>query len=53
MERFEHYNQELSADVTAKTEQIASMQEEIIQGMARIIESRFCAGSNPCGTLSS
>lgn len=40
LELFEHYNQELSADVTAKTEQIASMQEKIILGMAQIIESR-------------
>lgn len=40
LQLFEHYNQELSADVAAKTEQIASMQEKIILGMAQIIESR-------------
>lgn len=40
LQLFEHYNQELGADVAAKTAQIASMQEKIILGMAQIIESR-------------
>lgn len=40
MELFEHYNQKLTEEVDAKTQQIASIQEKIILGMAQIIESR-------------
>lgn len=40
LELFENYNRQLTADVTAKTAQIASMQEKIILGLAQIIESR-------------
>ena len=40
LELFEHYNQKLTEEVDAKTQQIASIQEKIILGMAQIIESR-------------
>ncbi|WP_455501381.1 HD-GYP domain-containing protein, partial [Gemmiger sp.] len=40
LELFENYNRQLTADVTAKTAQITSMQEKIILGLAQIIESR-------------
>lgn len=40
LELFENYNLKLTEDVTAKTAQIASMQEKIILGLAQIIESR-------------
>lgn len=40
LELFEHYNQQLASEVSQKTEQIASIQEKIILGMAQIIESR-------------
>lgn len=40
LELFEHYNQKLTEEVDAKTQQITSIQEKIILGMAQIIESR-------------
>lgn len=40
LELFEHYNQKLAEEVDTKTQQIASIQEKIILGMAQIIESR-------------
>lgn len=40
LELFEHYNQKLTEEVDVKTQQIASIQEKIILGMAQIIESR-------------
>lgn len=40
LELFECYNQKLTEEVDAKTQQIASIQEKIILGMAQIIESR-------------
>lgn len=40
LELTEHYNEQLNREVEVKTEQIRSMQEKMIIGMAQMVESR-------------